>query len=170
MSADIIGAFLFSRCLRPFEKLRLLSLQIHSYNFYTPFPRHIINKKIIKLTKIFFLLLTTKARVQSHSIPFGICGEWSDPRAKSFRILRFPLPILVSPTVPFYILSSGVGTMAYLRTEYRCTQPHFTLTIWERQNGPGFQHEDPGSFPGPEIVYGQKSLEKKYLLIYKGGR
>jgi hypothetical protein len=51
-------------------------------------------------------LPTTVARVRAQVRSCGICGGQSDTRAGFLRVLHFPLPVLIPPTVPHSSSSS----------------------------------------------------------------
>jgi hypothetical protein len=46
-------------------------------------------------------------RVRSYVRSCGICGKQSGTEASSLRILRFPLPILIPPNVPYSSMIQG---------------------------------------------------------------
>jgi hypothetical protein len=82
-------------------------------------------------------LLTASAKVRAQVTSCGICDGQSGNGAGFLRVLRFPLPILITPTAP---RSSSVIQGWYNRTiigrRTKCTQSHpqetkKTKTIWE---------------------------------------
>jgi hypothetical protein len=56
-------------------------------------------------------LPTAVARVRTQVTSCGICGGQSGTGEDFFRVLRFPMPILIPPTAPQSSLSSGAGTI-----------------------------------------------------------
>jgi hypothetical protein len=49
-------------------------------------------------------LLTTAAQVRSQVKPFRICGGQSDIGAGFLQVLRFFVPVLMAPTVPYSLI------------------------------------------------------------------
>jgi hypothetical protein len=87
------------------QHLLSTNLKFHFINFHK--TRLIVEKNYTELympliyITTFVLKPTTAAQVRSRVRSCGFCSEQSGTGAGSFRVLRFPLPILISPT-PIY--------------------------------------------------------------------
>jgi hypothetical protein len=70
---------------------------------------------------------TAEARVPSQFKSCGICGEQSGIGACILRALRFPLPILLPPNIPYSSIIRGWHNRPNSGRRTKCTQSHPTL-------------------------------------------
>jgi hypothetical protein len=76
-------------------------------------------------------LPTAAALVRFQLKSRGICGGQSGSGAGFFRILRFPLPIIIPPTAPHLSIFRGWynRTVSGRRTRWTQSQPTYIFTV-----------------------------------------
>jgi hypothetical protein len=100
------------------------SRQLKLYNL-SSWSRRYINKSHLALGDRVKLVFWALPRAQVRSC--GICGGQGGTGAGFFRVLRFPLPILIPPTAPHSSFVRGWYNRSNSGRHTKWTQPHSIL-------------------------------------------